>query len=265
MAKMYRSTSGYQKFERDFIGPILPGTLRGKIDKSIHDTFSVDYPAQVTGIEHYYDVLESGTSRVLSHRVSWNEAQRIKRARALLLGMLVDIVEIPLEIPTENHWEVSDIMSKNPENSAPTPEPPINDWKSLVSKQKMHRNFIHKTHVTERRVSNYIDPERNPIFHNRKGYVVIDVRDLRPVFYAEDAQSAKDYIIECDKERGNHIYNYRVIRYIDKLLYIARIQKFGYRVKYLGNTICIGSRKDIENFFAIRGKIDMSNIKIERI
>jgi len=292
MVNLYRPASGYQREERDFVGPILPGTMRGRlVTKSFTDkVFDTDYVAPATLDSHTFDVYVSGNGRRLASNVTWTRALAIRSAQRLLFDGHVDIFEVLPETFGKFDAKLSDIYEKSPENDAPVPEPPAHDWRAASHKARAARMFINKTVVNETRVTGHVDParelrtRRSRVYYapgqyyfqthkfdgiiddtaQRKGFVVIDVRTLEVVWVSGNAASSRAYIEQAIARRENKVWHYRVIRYIDRLPYMARVKYYGYRVSYLGKTVCIGTRADITAFFNSHKEPNIAAMKMEK-
>lgn len=221
-----------------------------------------------------YDVQIDGT--IVAHDLTIEQAETFVSESVNMLDVFSAIAEF-LVSPTFSSFEDSlEVLSKltlpkiagatfimipSAENDAPIAQPPIHDWKSALAHTKALKRFVQKVHITETRIEGYIS---DPKILAAKGYAVIDVRDMSDVFHGLKTD-CKSYLSQRIAERGNHIYDYRIVRYSDFAEYIADLSENGFVMYYLGKAICIGTRGDIRQYVHNRKDLNLSNVKIERL
>lgn len=147
--------------------------------------------------------------------------------------------------------DMSHDFTHDPQFPLSTPAISDNDWKTRLAHKKSRASFRFEQKIVETRIESFIDEKVYYDFLLRIGYSVIDGRTMQ-IVGSGTKENCKAYIRQAIARRGNHLEDYRVVKFRQRDLYRARTKRYGFVLRYKGDVICIGSRAEISHFLKTR-------------
>lgn len=276
MRRLYKEMFGVSGL--DIIETETTDTYRNEIFAGNAEKFSHDVSHNATS-DTMFDVYID--SKLAASGLDFAQADQFIRESVNLMDCFTAIVEFLVSpeftfdeamkvLPKLSFAKLAGItmVQRHPaENDAPAPNP-ARGWERKAH-NKAIKKFIRKSHITETRIASI---ERNKKNLMQDGYSVIDVRSMREVKgrycptikFTGNRQNCLDFIGQRLSERGNHIYDYRIIRYSERHEYLRDVKVNGHRVRENGHTVCIGTKSDIMLYLKNRKLTGKENFSVEK-